>query len=118
MTSISVYVEGGGDAAAGKAALRLGFDKLLAPQKDAARARKIRWKTVLCGGRNAAFAAFQHARNDAAIDFVVLLVDSEAPVTAATTTAHLTQRDGWDMAGIAAECVHLMTQCTSQHLQR
>jgi hypothetical protein len=43
MTSIALYVEGGGDSGAGRAALRQGFDELLAPQKNAARAR--------CSGR-------------------------------------------------------------------
>ena len=61
MTSIALYVEGGGDSEAQKSRLRDGFDELLLPQKSAARARKIRWKTVLCGGRNATFDAFANA---------------------------------------------------------
>jgi hypothetical protein len=52
VTSIAIYIEGGGDSTSSKAQLRQGFDALLAPQKDAARARKMHWKLVLCGGRN------------------------------------------------------------------
>lgn len=48
MKSIALYVEGGGDSEAGKAALRQGFDELLSAQKNAARARRLHWKTVLC----------------------------------------------------------------------
>ena len=53
MTGIAIYIEGGGDSSSGKAQLRMGFDALLHPQKNAARARKMGWKLVLCGGRNA-----------------------------------------------------------------
>lgn len=61
MTSIALYIEGGGDSGAGKAALRQGFDELLSTQKNAARARRMNWRTVLCGGRNATFDAFANA---------------------------------------------------------
>jgi hypothetical protein len=114
LTSIAIYVEGGGDSAPGKAQLRQGFDALLEPQKTAARARRMGWKLVLCGGRNATCDAFLHATKTAGAEIVALLVDAEGPVTTATPIAragHLTTRDGWDLEGIAAECVHLMTQC-------
>jgi len=114
VTSIALYIEGGGDSTSGKAQLRQGFDALLEPQKTAARARNIRWKLVLCGGRNATFDAFQHATASAVSEIVVLLVDAEEPVATATPTgrvAHLATRDGWNLDGIAAEQVHLMTQC-------
>jgi hypothetical protein len=114
MTSIALYVEGGGDSEAGKAALRQGFDKLLSPQKNAARARRINWKTVLCGGRNATFDAFSNATKKKTADFVVLIVDAEAAVTNNTPdgrVAHLRTRDGWLFEDIDASRVHLMTQC-------
>jgi hypothetical protein len=114
MTSIAIYVEGGGDGRDGKAALRQGFDALLDRQKNAARIRKLRWKLVLCGGRDTAFEAFQHATSDAPADIVALLVDAERPVANATSDGrvrHLASQDRWELGGVAAERVHLMTQC-------
>lgn len=114
MTSIALYVEGGGDSEAGKGALRQGFDELLSEQKNAARARRMHWKTVLCGSRNAAFDAFVNATKKKTADVVVLVVDAEAPVADTTPdgrAAHLATHDGWTMADIDAARVHLMTQC-------
>lgn len=81
MTGIAIYVEGGGDGAGGKAQLRQGFDALFAPQKDAARARKLRWRLVMCGARNTAFEAFERATAAPGSELVVLLVDAEGPVS-------------------------------------
>jgi hypothetical protein len=114
MKSIALYVEGGGDSEAGKAALRQGFDELLAAQKNAARARRMRWKTVLCGGRGATFDAFANATKKKTADYVVLVVDAEDPVMDATPpgrVAHLSARDGWAFDGFDPGRVHLMTQC-------
>ena len=114
MTGIVIYVEGGGDSASGRAQLRQGFDVLLEPQKNAARARKMSWKLIPCGGRNATFDAFQHAAGTAESEIIVLLVDAEEPVATSTPTGratHLAKRDGWGLDGVAAEQVHLMTQC-------
>lgn len=114
MTSIALYVEGGGDSEAGKAALRQGFDGLLEAQKKAARARKMNWRTVLCGGRNATFDAFANATKKKTADFVVLIVDAECAVTENTPSgrvAHLKARDRWAFQDVDASRVHLMTQC-------
>ena len=114
MTSIALYVEGGGDSEAGKAALRQGFDELLATQKNAARARRMNWKTVLCGGRNATFDAFANATKKKTADFVVLLVDAEDPVNDSTPNGrveHLKTRDNWPFDDVDASHIHLMTQC-------
>jgi Domain of unknown function (DUF4276) len=114
VTGIAVYVEGGGDSAHGRAALRQGLDALLTVQKEAARQRRLHWKTVMCGSRSMAFAAFAKAVSNNTGDLVVLLVDSEAPVADNTPlgrVAHLEARDGWSLGGIDANDVHLMTQC-------
>jgi hypothetical protein len=114
MTGIAIYIEGGGDSRDGKAALRLGFDVLLSPQKTAARTRGLRWRLVLCGGRNDTFNAFQHAARTERSELIGLLVDSEDPVENTTPTgrlAHLVNRDRWTMERAWAEHVHLMTQC-------
>jgi hypothetical protein len=114
VTGVAIYVEGGGDSRDSRAQLRQGFDALLEPQKTAARARRLHWKIVLCGGRNATFDAFQRATVTAGSEVVALLVDAEGPVANATPAgrvAHLTERDGWDLEAASAERVHLMTQC-------
>ena len=60
-----------------------------------------------------AYEAFANARDHAEDDEItVLLVDSEAPVTAETPAAHLRARPGdqWDLAGVPDDHVHLMVQ--------
>jgi hypothetical protein len=114
VTGIAIYIEGGGDSRDGKVQLRLGFEALLVPQKTAARARRMRWRLVLCGGRHATFDAFQHATTAAGSEIVVLLVDAEDRVESSTPAgraAHLAARDHWSLADLIAERVHLMTQC-------
>jgi hypothetical protein len=114
VTGIAIYIEGGGDSTSSKAQLRQGFDALLEPQKNAARARKLHWKLVLCGGRAATCDAFLHAARTSGSEIVVLLVDAEEPVvdpTPAGRAAHLAKCDGWNLDGVSAEQVHLMTQC-------
>jgi hypothetical protein len=114
MTSIAIYVEGGGDSRDSKVALRQGFDALLDRQKNAARLGKMGWKLVLCGGRGTTFEAFQYATSDGPSDIVALLVDAERPVATATPdgrVTHLTTQDRWELGGVLAERVHLMTQC-------
>lgn len=53
MKGITIYVEGGGTPQQ-KIDLRIGFDQLLGPQKVAAQAKRLRWKTVFSGSRNSA----------------------------------------------------------------
>ena len=49
MSSIKIFVEGGGETnAAGRGALRLAFDTLISAQKEAARRKRMRWDTVFC----------------------------------------------------------------------
>ncbi|MBI2318833.1 MAG: DUF4276 family protein [Betaproteobacteria bacterium] len=120
MTGIAIYVEGGGDHTDQKAQLRTGFDVLLKAQKDAARARRLHWKLVPCGGRNAAYDAFVAAIRIEPPAINVLLVDSEeglavengeAKRDAKARVNHLTNRDGCDLNMASAERIHLMVQC-------
>lgn len=46
MKHIAIYMEGGGDHKAGKAALRQGMDALLQPLKEIARSHALGWKLV------------------------------------------------------------------------
>ncbi|HOX37310.1 MAG TPA: DUF4276 family protein [Candidatus Brocadiia bacterium] len=109
MPEIRIYVEGGGDRAEGKARLRQGFDTFLQEMKSEARKRSVRWQTVACGTRNAAYDAFRTALRDHAEAFNILLVDSEAPVKK-DPRQHLADRDKWELpAGTEGRC-HLMAQ--------
>ena len=106
-------MEGGGDSAGQKKKLRVGMDVFLATVKDKVRANQWGWKLVPCGGRREAYEKFRNARDHAEEDeIIVLLVDSEAPVTAATPSEHLGTRlgDRWDLTGVPADHIHLMVQ--------
>jgi hypothetical protein len=120
MNEIAIYVEGGGDTADQKAELRQGLDRLLEEVKSKARAKRLGWKLVCAGGRQTAYEAFLNALRTNQYAVNVLLVDSESPIgpqtgdafrDAAQRVAHLTARDGWDLAALPAERVHLMVQC-------
>lgn len=118
MKAIAIYVEGGGDHPGPE--LRVGFDKLLEAQKEAARARRLGWKMVLCGGRKATCDAYLDAVRMEPEVVNVLLVDSEGPVAAETGDTkkdaeqrrrHLETGDGWNLQAVDAERIHLMVQC-------
>src|SRR5262245_4655588 len=102
-------MEGGGDGANTKAALRQGMDVFLSELKKAVRRRSWRWKIVCCGGRNQTYRAFINALEVGEMSVVVLLVDAEGPVNG-SARAHLTARDRWDLQDIDDEVVHLMVQ--------
>ncbi len=110
MRSITIIVEGGGDTAQGRTAIRQGMDRFLSEVKQLARERSIRWKLAPWGGREQAFRRFRAAVRNNEADVVVLLVDSEGPAVAATPQRHLAQRDGWALDFTAANTVHLMVQ--------
>ncbi len=122
MREIAIYVEGGGDTAQQKAELRIGFDNLLHPQKQAARTKRLGWKLVPSGSRDSAFQAFIAAVHRADSETLcVLLVDSEEALAAETKgqpdvsaqirKVHLTKRDGWDLDDAEPQQIHLMVQC-------
>jgi hypothetical protein len=109
MSSIAIYMEGGGDGKDSKAALRLGMDAFLNPLKDAVRAKEWKWRLVCCGGRNAAFDGFRNAVQNGDDTIVALLVDAEEAVNA-PARAHLQSRDRWDLESSSDNVVHLMVQ--------
>lgn len=106
---IAIYMEGGGDSAAGKASLRQGMSEFLRELREAARKKRFQWKVVACGSRNDAFDAFQNAVRTATDTFNVLLVDSEGAVSS-EPRAYLQQRDGWACGDLEAEQFQLMAQ--------
>ena len=109
MSSIAIYMEGGGESHNTKAALRQGMDEFLGPIKQVARNKSWRWKLVACGARNAAFRAFRNAVRDGVARIIILLVDAEGPVET-SACEHLNSRDKWDLGFITDDNVHLMIQ--------
>ena len=109
MSGIAIYMEGGGESNATKAALRQGMDEFLRPLKDAARKKALPWKLVCCGPRKEAFQRFQNAVNNRAAAVNVLLVDAEGPVNQ-LPRRHLQARDEWNLSFTGENTVHLMVQ--------
>lgn len=106
---IRIYIEGGGDRSDTRAAIRAGFSEFLDPLCQLARKRKLKWFVTACGSRNNAFDNFKRAREAHPDAFLVLLVDSEAPVVGGPW-GHLQRRDGWDSGDLHDHHCHLMVQ--------
>lgn len=106
---VRIYVEGGGDGKDTKARIREGFRSFLSQLVERARAKRIRWSIIACGGRSKAHHAFLIALKKHGNAFNVLLVDSEGPVDS-TAWQHLNKRDHWQSAGADDACCHLMVQ--------
>jgi hypothetical protein len=135
VSEIAIYVEGGGNTAEQKAELRRGFDALFASQKSRAREKRIGLKFVCCGGRQEAYESFVNELKVNPEVLSALLVDSETALVAVpmntagdpdevadaeiriahlrrkTATGGRGQGDGWPLAGVPSERVHLMVQC-------
>ena len=104
--SIKIYVEGGGDSKALKAACRRGFAKFV--ERAGLRGRMP--PIVACGGRKKAYDDFATAL-DTRNGFPMLLVDAEEPVTSASPWDHLRNLDRWRRPnGATNDQCHLMVQ--------
>jgi hypothetical protein len=110
VSEIRIYVEGGGDHSDTKAKFRQGMSQFLDELKKLAQERNIRWSIIACGSRNSTLQDFRSALNSHPQALNVLLVDTEAPVTASTCVAHLQNRDSWNMTGIAEKQCYLMVE--------
>ena len=108
--NVAIYMEGGGRSPGSRAKLRQGMEVFLTEIRRACRARAWHWRLVCCGGRGEAYKGFRNACANGDAGIVVLLVDSEEPVRAASPSDHLTARDGWDLDGVDDDVVHLMVQ--------
>jgi hypothetical protein len=107
---IRIYIEGGGDSKDTKARLRRGFSGFFKELVQVACSKKIKWNITVCGSRNNAFRDFKNALPDHPNAFIILLVDSEAPVTQ-PPWEHLKSRDNWDApAGVDETHCYLMVQ--------
>jgi hypothetical protein len=108
---IRIYIEGGGDNKDTKARLRKGFRGFFTELVQVACSKKIKWDIILCGSRNNAFRDFKIALAAHPDAFVILLVDSEAPVVKQSPWEHLKSRDNWDApAGVDETHCYLMVQ--------
>ena len=108
MVTLYLCVEGGGsDSTDLRAECRRGFRTLLERAGFAGRMPRL----VACGGRREAFNAF--CNHLALGHAVLLLVDSEEEVSAASPWAHVAQRkgDGWKQpAGSTDDHLHFMVR--------
>ena len=121
MKNIAIFAEGGGNSFHQERELRRGFDVFLQSQKETARAKRIRWRLALSGGRRQTYDAFlNEIRQVDKETLVVLLVDSEGAIpgeidnkdqNAVNRRNHLTERDGWDLKSVSPHQIHLMVQC-------
>lgn len=110
VNEVRIYIEGGGESKDTKALLRQGFSSFFKELVQVAQSKKIKWNITLCGSRNNAFRDFKNALVTHADAFVILLVDSEAPVTQ-SPWEHLKSRDNWDApSGIDDTHCYLMVQ--------
>ncbi|TAG86330.1 MAG: DUF4276 family protein [Oscillatoriales cyanobacterium] len=106
---IRIYIEGGGEGKDTKASLRQGFSSFFKELVQVAQSKKIKWNIILCGSRNNAFRNFKNALADHPNAFIILLVDSEAPVKQ-PPWEHLKSRDNWDSPGVDDTHCYLMVQ--------
>ena len=106
---IRIYIEGGGEGKNTKALLRQGFSSFFKELVQVARSKQINWDITVCGSRNKAFRDFKNALADHPNAFIILLVDSEAPVKQ-PPWEHLKLRDNWDSPGVDDTHCYLMVQ--------
>lgn len=109
--NIKLYVEGGGDHNKTlDTQCRRGFSEFV--RKAGLEGRMPR--VVACGGRRRAFDSFRTAHENAgSSDYPMLLVDSEAPVTAKDPWDRVRRRRGdeWERpAGASVDQLHFMVQ--------
>ena len=105
---IKIFVEGGGDRNLLRRECRKGFSNFFSKAGLKGRMPSV----VASGSRREAFDDFRAAvHRPGRYDFIVLLVDSEGPVTTGPWQ-HLKTRDNWDKPPSAKDDqVHLMVQC-------
>lgn len=104
---VRIYIEGGGDTGSQKGWLRTGFSEFLSELRDWARSRRQRFSIICCGGRDSTLEDFRNALQDHPDAFNILLIDAEDSVVL-SPRAHLEKRDGWKLADLEEEQVHLM----------
>ncbi len=105
MKKTRIYVEGGGDTNFTVTKCRKGFSKFFEKIVPAG----MRPKIIACGGRQNTYENFVLAHSKYIGENVILLVDSEGPVTEKSVWEHLKKHDNWDSVGLA-DSAQLMVQ--------
>lgn len=111
MREIWIYVEGGGVEAWQQAGFRTGFDTFLSEMKSRALDNDFEWHLVASGPRPTAYKWFLQklaAKPDAN---VLLLVDSERPVTKPAHQHLAEKKDEWELDKSLEDQLHLMVEC-------
>lgn len=105
MRRVRIFVEGGGEGAQNRAALRNGFRSFFERSGS-------RCEVVVCGRRDAAFKSWKAALSSEPESFNVLLVDSEGSVSEGTPLSrHLAKSDpSWQLPPGGEGSCHLMVQ--------
>lgn len=108
---IRLYVEGGWYKAS-RFRLKQAFRTFLRDLDDRAKRRGIKFTPETFRDRRRTFDAFKLALEDHTDDFIVLLIDSEGPVTAGGPWRHVKQNPGdkWDNPGCENKNCHFMVQ--------
>lgn len=110
MTSIGIYMEGGGDKRNGRALLRQGMDEFLSTAKRHFRDLHWNWKLSCWGSREATYRRFRDAIKHNEHRLTLLLVDAEGPVSS-RPAKHLADREvSWDTDFAPESSFHLMVQ--------
>ena len=109
VSEIRIYVEGGGDSSRTQLPVREGFSKFLMDLKLISDQKNIGWSIVACGSRGDAKNDFFDAIESHPDAFIVLLVDSEAPVND-KPWRHLNKYDKWQLQESHNDNYHLMVQ--------
>lgn len=108
---VVVYVEGGGDKRKILDDCRRGFGQLFEKVVPTLHRPRV----IACGGRGCAFHDFQRDVSQGREGFLILLVDSEGPVSANVTSwGYLSAREDDQLdqpPGTTEEQAHLMVQC-------
>lgn len=111
--TLFIYVEGGGDGHALRGQCRNAFATLTKRMLQDHHIERKNPKYVACGSRNEAFDMFCTALSQSKP--CLLLIDSEAPVTAKSPWEHLRNRandSSWQKPqGATDEHCHFMVQC-------
>ena len=113
--SIAIYMEGGGATNATRSPFRRGMSTFLEPVLAEVNRRHIRWRLIICGGRQETYDKFCDALVREAEVLNILLVDSEAPVAISVPPwDHLKNREGdrWDKPASADDSgCQMMVAC-------
>lgn len=106
---VRIYVEGGGNSRSLRRECKSAFAELYRNSKKTT----LQPQFIACGGRDSAFDDFQTAIRIHHNDLVLLLVDSEGPVSDIKEPwEHLANRDNWQQPNdVEDKHAYLMVQC-------